>query len=112
MPSSHASTGAHQLTDDDKRFRNFAGVDRHPDTLTSINNLATLLQAKATDDALEQARPLLVEAAAVSKQVLGDDHPHSLIFGRNLEKLNKEIKRRDDLKAKYLGTMAPAASHE
>jgi hypothetical protein len=71
MPSSHASTGAHQLTDDDKRFRNFAGVDRHPDTLTSINNLATLLQAKATDDALEQARPLLVEAAAVSKQ--GED---------------------------------------
>ena len=70
--------------------------NRHPDTLTSINNLATLLQAIGEVECLQEAEPLLVEAATSAKQAkeLGADSRHYAIFVKNLELLRKRL---DDL---------------
>ena len=38
--------------------------NRHPDTLTSLNNLAQLYMSAGTRDRLEQAEPLLKEVSA------------------------------------------------
>jgi hypothetical protein len=46
----------------------------HPDTLTSMNNLAFTLKSQGCDvDAIE----LMVECVRLRKKVLGIDHPHS-----------------------------------
>ena len=49
--------------------------DRHPSTLTSINNLGLLLHAMGK---LEEARPLLEEALQAQRETLGDRHPDTL----------------------------------
>ena len=48
--------------------------DRHPSTLSSINNMGALLKAMGQ---LEEARPLLEEALQGRKETLGDDHQHT-----------------------------------
>ena len=69
---------------------------RHPDALTSINNLASLLQA--TGD-LDRAEELLSEAHTTAKSVLGPEHPHTRIFGVNLKGL-RAVKKKAEKKAK------------
>ena len=71
--------------------------NRHPDTLTSLNNLAQLYIGIGTQDKLELAEPLLKEAHLGAKRELGADHPHALIFGRNLEALHDKRKHQQSL---------------
>ncbi|CAK0820164.1 unnamed protein product [Prorocentrum cordatum] len=49
--------------------------DRHPDTLTSVNDLAMRLQAQGD---LAGAEPLLREALQANREVLGDRQPNTL----------------------------------
>ena len=48
--------------------------DRHPHTLMSINNMASLLQNMGE---LKEARPLLEEALQGYRETLGDRHPNT-----------------------------------
>ncbi|MEJ5346574.1 MULTISPECIES: tetratricopeptide repeat protein [Chloroflexus] len=59
----------------------------HPDTATSLNNLALCLQAQG---AYAEARPLLERALAIRERSLGPDHPDTRIIRKNLTDLNKE----------------------
>jgi len=54
--------------------------DRHRDTLTSINNLASLLQDNGD---LAAAEPLYREALQARRETLGDRHPDTLISINN-----------------------------
>ena len=58
--------------------------DEHPDTLTSMNNLATLLLGQAE---LSEAEPLFMEAMRMQRSTLGDDHPDTLTCMSNLASL-------------------------
>jgi tetratricopeptide (TPR) repeat protein len=55
--------------------------DRHPDTLTSLNNLAGILDAQGE---LDTARPLYQQAYDLRREVLGDHHPNTLTSLNNL----------------------------
>jgi len=58
--------------------------DRHPDTLTSVNDLAMLLKAQGD---LAGAEPLFREALQARREVLGDGHPDTLTSANNLARL-------------------------
>jgi len=58
--------------------------DDHPDTLTSLNNLAVLF---FNNDDYDRALPLYEECLAKYKRVLGDDHPDTRITRTNLDNL-------------------------
>ena len=62
-----------------------AGADRKA---ICANNLASVLQALGD---LAQARPLFERAMSISRKFLGDDHPKTQIFRRNLELLGKKL---------------------
>ncbi|KAL4970220.1 tetratricopeptide repeat protein [Aspergillus stella-maris] len=47
----------------------------HPDTLTSMHNLAYTLKAQGD---ISQALGLIKECAALRNEVLGSDHPHAI----------------------------------
>ena len=53
----------------------------HPDTLTSVNNLAFLYQAQGR---YGEAEPLLRRALEARERVLGPEHPHTLTSVNNL----------------------------
>ncbi len=53
----------------------------HPDTATSLNNLAELLQAQGD---LAAARPLFERALAIREKALGPDHPDTATSLNNL----------------------------
>jgi len=72
------------------KARRYVLGNSHPDTLTSINNLASLYQASSR---FQDAHPLLVEASREAKKVLGHDHPHTRIFRANLTALNKVLRK-------------------
>ncbi|MBI2305836.1 MAG: tetratricopeptide repeat protein [Rhodocyclales bacterium] len=55
--------------------------EEHPETLTSINNLASTLQAQGD---LAEARALLESALAIRRRVLGEEHPAALTSINNL----------------------------
>jgi len=57
----------------------------HPQTATSLNNLAALFRAQGSYDA---ARPLLERALAISERVLGSDHPQTATSLNNLAGLH------------------------
>ncbi|CAK0820165.1 unnamed protein product [Prorocentrum cordatum] len=66
--------------------------DRHPDTLTSVNDLAMRLQAQGdlagAEPLLREAlQPLLREALQARREVLGDGHPDTLTSANNLARL-------------------------
>jgi hypothetical protein len=56
----------------------------HPDTATSLNNLALLLQAQGD---LAGARPLYERALAIREKMLGLEHPDTAIVRNNLANL-------------------------
>ena len=68
--------------------------DRHPHTLISINNLASLLQAQGN---LAAAEPLCREALSARRESLGDRHPDTL----------DSIKKLVMLRCKMLATEHP-----
>jgi tetratricopeptide (TPR) repeat protein len=53
----------------------------HPDTATSLNNLALLFKSQGDHDG---ARPLYERALAISEKVLGAEHPDTAITLNNL----------------------------
>jgi tetratricopeptide (TPR) repeat protein len=53
----------------------------HPDTATSLNNLAALLDSQGN---YEGARPLYERALAIKEKVLGAEHPNTAISLNNL----------------------------
>ena len=55
--------------------------ERHPDTASSLNNLAALLRAQGDYAA---ARPLFEQALAICKAVLGERHPDTATSLNNL----------------------------
>jgi len=64
--------------------------DTHPNTLTSINDLARLFE---TQGKLDDAEPLFREAASGARKTLGDAHPTTVALLRNfyvlLQKMGK-----------------------
>ena len=64
---------------------------RHPHTLTLINNLGSLLQARGE---LEEAEPLYREALVASREVLGPRHPSTL---KLINRLGRLLKARGEL---------------
>ena len=44
-------------------------------------------------DRLELAEPLLKEAYIGAKRELGAEHPHAMIFGKNLERVQAKVAR-------------------
>ena len=56
----------------------------HPNTLTSLNNLAVLLYEKGDDDAAE---PLYRRALEASERILGPEHPRTLTSVNSLAML-------------------------
>ncbi|MDQ2808789.1 MAG: tetratricopeptide repeat protein [Chloroflexota bacterium] len=63
----------------------------HPDTATSLNNLAGLFDAQGD---LNAARPLLERAIAICEQSLGLSHPTTCRVRENLSVLNSRTTRR------------------
>ena len=55
--------------------------DKHPDTLTSINNMASMLLDLGK---LAEAEPLFREALAGRRETLGDKHPSTLTSINNM----------------------------
>ena len=72
---------ARSFFQDDLDVRRRVLGDEHPDTLSSINNLASTLRALGEAQA---ARDLHQEALDVSRRVLGDEHPDTLVSINNL----------------------------
>ena len=58
--------------------------ERHPDTATSLNNLALLLRSQGDYAA---AKPLYEQALAITKAVLGERHPDTATSLNNLAAL-------------------------
>ena len=56
----------------------------HPDTLTSVHNLANLLRTKATTPG---RRPLYRRALEARERTLGKEHPDTLLSVNNLANL-------------------------
>ena len=67
--------------------------DRHPSTLTSINNLGGLLH---TQGKLDEAEPLWREALEASRAMRGDLNPGTLSFIHNLALLLKDQGKVDE----------------
>ncbi len=64
----------------------------HPDTLVSMNSLATAYQATGK---LDQAVPLFVETLKLMKANLGPDHPETLIAMNNLAGAYRHARKLD-----------------
>jgi hypothetical protein len=56
--------------------------DEHPDTLTSMNNLAGTLKAQGD---MTGSRGLREQALNISRRVLGEEHPNTQKFKNNLD---------------------------
>jgi len=67
--------------------------DKHPDTLTSLNNLAGIYESIGR---LDDALPLYENGYRLSKEVLGDKHPNTLTSLNNLAFIYQAIGRLDD----------------
>ena len=70
--------------------RRVLGAD-HPDTASSLNNLAGLYHARGRYD---DAEPLYDEALSISRRVLGAEHPNTKIMHENYEVLLAEMKEK------------------
>ncbi|MEO1376564.1 MAG: tetratricopeptide repeat protein [Cyanobacteria bacterium J06635_10] len=69
----------------------YAGLSRlgenHPDTATSLNDLANLYSRQGK---YEQAEPLYIQAVEIVERVLGTNHPSTVIIRNNFENLRKK----------------------
>ena len=69
--------------------------DDHPNTLTSINNMAVLLEAQGK---LKEAAPLHREVVDRSLRTLGDDHPRRSLYQSNWDRFQskqEELRREE-----------------
>ncbi len=74
----------------------------HPDTLTSMNNLALLYQSQGR---YGDAEPLYAETLAVRRRVLGPEHPSTLTSMNNLAALYDDQGRYGDAEPLYAETL-------
>jgi tetratricopeptide (TPR) repeat protein len=75
----------------------------HPDTLTSVNNLAVLYESQGR---LGEAEPLYLRALAGSERVLGAVHPDTLTSVNNLAVLRYRQGRLGEAEPLYLRALA------
>ncbi len=75
----------------------------HPDTLMSMNNLASLY---ADQGRYGEAEPLYVETLAISTRVLGPEHPDTLMSMNNLASLYADQGRYGEAEPLYVETLA------
>ena len=75
----------------------------HPDTATSLNNLAVLLQAQGD---LAGARPLFERALAIREKVLGAEHPDTATSLGNLGRLLRDLGQPDKAEPLFLRAIA------
>ena len=66
------------------------GAD-HPETATSLNNLAGLYRAQGL---YVEAGPMVMEAVEIIERVLGAEHPNTIITHENYEVLLAEMKEK------------------
>ncbi len=76
--------------------------DDHPDTLSSMNNLATAYMSRGRHD---EAEPLYLGTLEARKRVLGDGHPDTLSSANNLANLYFNQGRYDEAGPLYLETL-------
>jgi tetratricopeptide (TPR) repeat protein len=77
--------------------------EQHPDTATSLNNLAGLYQAQGRYD---EAEPLYQQALAIRKVRLGEQHPHTAGSLNNLAGLYQAQGRYDEAEPLYQQALA------
>ncbi|MFU8828675.1 MAG: tetratricopeptide repeat protein, partial [Phycisphaerales bacterium] len=70
--------------------------DEHPDTLNSINNMGSLLNAQGK---LAEADPYSREALDGFRRVLGNEHPNTLLSMYNLGKTLVALQKWDEAQA-------------
>ena len=70
--------------------RRVLGAD-HPETATSLNNLAGLYRAQGL---YVEAAPMVMEAVEIMERVLGAEHPNTKITHENCEVLLAEMKEK------------------
>ena len=68
------------------RRRLFTGD--HPDVASSLNNLALLYDNQGK---YSEAKPLYIDALAMSERVLGTNHPTTIIFRNDLQLLQQQL---------------------
>lgn len=81
--------------------------ERHPSTLTAINNLGTLRQAMGQ---LPAAEELYREALAGRRATLGRRHPETLSSANNLATLLQAMTRLDEAEARAYASAQPACA--
>ena len=86
-----AYTAARPLFERALAIREKALGPEHPDTATSLNNLARVLQAQGD---LAGARPLFERALAIREKALGPEHPDT---SRSLNNLARLLQAQGDL---------------
>ncbi len=59
----------------------------HPDTATSLNNLATLYK---TQEKYDLAESLFKRAFAICEKALGPDHPYTIRLRKNLARMKAD----------------------
>jgi len=67
--------------------------EEHPDTLYSINNLATVLRAMGEFD---EARQLNQQVLDIRRRTLGEEHPNTLISMNNLALVLRDVGELDE----------------
>jgi tetratricopeptide (TPR) repeat protein len=77
----------------------------HPDTASSLNNLAVLYYSQGD---YERAKPLLARTLAIDEQVLGSNHPHTAASLNNLAELYRSQGDYEQAKPLYERALAIA----
>ena len=72
--------------------------DRHPDTLTSIGSMATLLRGMGKP---QEARPLFEEELEASRETLGDRHVDTLVSISNMGQLLQAMGQLEEARPLY-----------
>ena len=62
--------------------------DRHPDTVTSLNNLAMLYYAM---NRFPEAAAMMAGVVDIFEEILGPDHPNTATVRKNWAKIQKAI---------------------
>ncbi len=64
----------------------------HPDTASSLNNLAALYDSQGN---YEQAQPLFERALAIMEKTLGSNHPNTKVVRGNHARLLEVMKKKE-----------------
>ena len=87
-----------QLHEEELRASRETLGDRHPDTLSAIDSMATLLEDMGQP---EEARPLYEEALRARRETLGNRHQETLLSISNMGQLLQAMGQLEDARALY-----------